>query len=455
MTLIDMPSPWMLSLGVPAPRGADPEGDTMDYSRGSNADWAAGAFRGGQALGNGLLRSPTLRGPLARGIVLGGAAAVGYALARRYAGDPDDTRMIDWEWATQIATRVSSAEGTLDAATRPRLQREYDAMIREIEQPLADYTGTTLPLGKTVVQVLDRAEWIKANVANFKQLFQPLEELYQSALRKGGPGLPGAQQMSRAMLSGQVGLLLGYLARKVLGQYDISLLGKEPLEAGKLYFVEPNIQILERQLDVPPAELRKWIALHEATHAHEFEVNPWVRGYLNGQLEGYLRSMAEELGGANSIGMVGNLLSRLVDNVRNGHNLIEAVMTPHQRQMLSRLQALMSLAEGYSNHVMNAVGADLLPHYEEIHRRVEHRQQNRGAIEELFLRLTGLKMKMEQYVLGEKFATRVVEQRGMAFLNRAWQAAEWLPTEAEVRDPDSWIARIDASGPRALREAAG
>ena len=386
-----------------------------------------------------------LRGPLGKGILFGGAAAVGWALARRY-GRADDFRLIDWEWATRVANRVCAADGTLFTEQRPRLQREYEAMVREIEQPIADYTGTILPLGETRVLVLDRPEWIEANIANFKQLFQPLEDVYQRAARQSAPSLPGATQFSRMVLSSQVGLLLGYLARKVLGQYDISLLGKEPLDAGKLYFVEPNIQTLEHQLQVPPTELRKWIALHEATHAHEFEVNPWVREYLNAQLEGYLRSMADELGNSSSAHVVGTMLTRLLDNLRNGHNLIEAVMSPHQRQMLSRLQALMSLAEGYSNHVMNRVGAKLLPHYEEIHARVEHRQKNRGQIEELFLRLTGLKMKMEQYALGEAFAARVADQRGIAFLNRAWQGAENLPTEAEVRDPDRWIARMDAMG---------
>jgi coenzyme F420 biosynthesis associated uncharacterized protein len=386
-----------------------------------------------------------LRSPLTKGLLFAGAAAVGWAVARRYAPD-DDSRLIDWDWATRIATRACGPDGALADEDRPRIQREYESMVREIEQPIADYTGTVLPLGETRVLVLDRAEWIKANVTNFKELFRPVEELYEKSLKQSGPGLPGMTQLSRAVLSGQVGLLLGYLARKVLGQYDISLLGKEPLDAGKLYFVEPNIAALDRQLDVPPSELRKWIALHEATHAHEFEVNPWVRGYLNGQLEGYLRSMADEIGGAGSASVVGTILTRLVENVRSGHNLIEAVMTPHQRLMLSRLQALMSLAEGYSNHVMNRVGASVLPHFDEIHARVEHRQKQRGQIEELFLRLTGLKMKMEQYALGEKFASRVVDERGMEFLNLAWKAPDHLPTEAEVRDPDRWIARIESLG---------
>jgi coenzyme F420 biosynthesis associated uncharacterized protein len=386
-------------------------------------------------------------------VLVGGAVAVGWAIARRYADD-DDLRLIDWDTATSVATRVSGADGGISILDRARLQDEYESMVRRIEGPIAEYTGTTLPLGQIDVRVLDRAEWIRANVASFKQMFRPLEEVYAETVgRGGGMTFPGMTRLSRAMLSGQVGLLLGFLARKVLGQYDISLLGHEPLQAGKLYFVEPNIRMLEGTLHVPANDLRTWIALHEATHAHEFEVNPWVRGYLNGQLDAYLRSMAEEL--ASPAGSVlGGLASRLVINLRNGQSLIEAMMSPHQRQMLSRLQALMSLAEGYSNHVMNRVGEKLLPSYADIHERVEHRQANRSQIEELFLRLTGLKMKMEQYALGEKFAGRVADTRDVAFLNLAWQAPEWLPTEDEIRDPDGWIARMESDGGASGRGAA-
>lgn len=398
------------------------------------------------------LFGPPFRGALARGVLVGGAVAVGWAIARRYADDAD-TRLIDWDTATRVATRVSGADGGISLLDRARLQDEYETMVRDIEGPIAEYTGTTLPLGDIDVRVLDRPEWIKANVASFQQMFRPLEEVYAETLGKGGASFPGMTQLSRTMLSSQVGLLLGFLARKVLGQYDISLLGHEPLQAGKLYFVEPNIRALEGTLRVPAGDLRKWIALHEATHAHEFEVNPWVRGYLNDQLDAYLRSMAEELTSPAG-SMLGGVASRLLANLRNGQNLIEAMMSPHQRQMLSRLQALMSLAEGYSNHVMNRVGERLLPAYAEIHERVEHRQAHRSQIEELFLRLTGLKMKMEQYALGEKFAGAVTDARDVAFLNLAWQAPEWLPTEAEIRDPERWIARMETDGGASGRGAA-
>jgi coenzyme F420 biosynthesis associated uncharacterized protein len=386
---------------------------------------------------------PSYRASFARGALVGAGAVALWAASRYYGRERSSQGLIDWDRAAEFAIRASGAGAELAADEKARLQLEYEAMVGEIEGPISDYTGTVLPLGNTRVQVMDRADWIRANISNFRELFQPVDELYLETASDSPLGLPILGDAGRLMLSAQAGLLIGYLARKVLGQYDISLLGKETLSAGKLYFVEPNIRAVEQSLGVPGDELRRWIALHEATHAHEFEVNPWVRRYLNEHLQGYLRSVLAEMRDGADASQMGRFIGRLIGNLRDGHNLLESLMTPDQRDVLSELQALMSLAEGYSNHVMNQVGGRMLPHFETIHQRVEHRQKQRGRAEELFLKLTGLRMKMEQYALGEKFASRVAEQRGVAFLNRAWQAREHLPTEQEIRAPDLWIARLD------------
>jgi coenzyme F420 biosynthesis associated uncharacterized protein len=388
---------------------------------------------------------PSYRASFGRGFVIGAGAAAVWAVARYYGrrGEAQQNQLIDWDRAAKFAIQASGVGAELPAGEKARLQAEYEEMVRGIEGPIAQYTNTVLPLGSTAIQVMDRADWVRANVSNFRELFAPVEELYAETSRQSPLGLPVLADASRLFLSAQAGLLIGYLARKVLGQYDISLLGKEPLSPGKLYFVEPNIKALEESLKVPSRELRLWIALHEATHAHEFEVNPWVRTYLNGHLQSYLKSVVDDMREGTSSGMMGAFFTRLINNLREGQNLIEALMTPEQRQVLSELQALMSLAEGYSNHVMNNVGSRMLPHFDEIHERVEQRQKQRGQAEELFLKLTGLKMKMEQYALGEKFAARVAQERGIDFLNRAWQNQADLPTEEEIRAPDRWIARLE------------
>ncbi|MBV8717265.1 MAG: zinc-dependent metalloprotease [Chloroflexi bacterium] len=394
-----------------------------------------------------------------RGLILGAGAALLYAAARETIapararpGDDEQSRLgpgrlIDWEMAINVAIRTAGRTPMLHPGARAQMQANYEAMLRDIEAPIAAYVGNDLSLVNTAVEVLDRPGWIRANMRNFRYLLQPVEDFYNESLEHSRFGPPVVfQQAARMMLSSQIGVLVGYLSRRVLGQYDIALLGEEPVTGGKLYFVEPNLRQVEDTLGVPPDQLRRWIALHEATHAHEFELYPWVRTYLNTSLRQYLKLLIDDMRGRGDFGenTLFTLVNRFVNNLRHGHNVINALMTPQQRELMSRLQALMSLAEGYSNHVMNQVGRELLPNFEMIHQRVEHRQRDRSAVEQLFLKITGLSLKMEQYRQGEHFVDTVARLRGIAFANRAWQSPEVLPTEAEIRDPEAWISRVEA-----------
>jgi coenzyme F420 biosynthesis associated uncharacterized protein len=392
-----------------------------------------------------------------RGLILGAGAALLYAAARDSLAPAraitaqdrqrtaDQNRLIDWDWAVRIAIRTAGRTMSLHPGATAQLKAQYEGMLTDIEGPIATYTGNDLSLGNTRVEVLDRAGWIRANMVNFRDLLQPVEEFYsETAGRSVFSPPPAFQHAARLMLSSQIGVLVGYLARRVLGQYDIALLGPDTESAGKLYFVEPNLRQVEQLLAVPPDELRRWIALHEATHAHEFELHPWVRTYLNNSLKQYLRLLIDDMRGRGDENTVMTIVSRFVTNLRSGHNVINALMSPPQRELMSRLQALMSLAEGYSNHVMNAVGRDLLPNFELIHQRVEHRQRQRSQIEQVFLKITGLSLKMEQYRFGERFVDHVVRERGISFVNQAWTEPESLPNEAEIRDPGRWIRRMDS-----------
>src|SRR5919199_2390498 len=216
-----------------------------------------------------------------RGLILGAGAALLYAAAREsiapadrpQADDDRSSRLIDWDWATRMAIRTAGGAWSLHPSAQATLQAQYEALLRDIEQPIAAYTGNSLSLANTRVEVLDRAGWIRANMVNFRELLQPVEEFYRETTgRSRFPPPLAFQQGARLMLSSQMGLLVGYVARRVLGQYDIALLGQEPVTAGKLYFVEPNLRQVQETLSVPPDELRRWIALHEATHAREFEL---------------------------------------------------------------------------------------------------------------------------------------------------------------------------------------
>ncbi len=362
------------------------------------------------------------------------------------AGTGGAAAMIDWEQARSLAVTMNRG-AALTAPERAELDRRYRDLVATCVPLVAAYTGDDLPEGPDRSHAFDRVDWINANIDGFRRMFEPLEAL--NPLLSAKPGAVGGAFLggvNRAVVSGELGLLLGYLARRVLGQYDLALLGKEPVTAGKLYFVEPNIRAVEEQLGLPAADFRMWLALHETTHAFEFEAHPWLRLHFNGLLEHYFALLRDDAERLRRSGLKG--LGLFVDRVRTadhgGGSWLETVMSAEQRELFAEMQATMCVVEGYSNHVMNAVGKELLPTYETIAKRFELRQRQRTPAEQLFARLTGLSVKLEQYRLGEAFVNAVAAERGHATARRIWEGPEFLPSMEEIREPRRWLARLDA-----------
>jgi coenzyme F420 biosynthesis associated uncharacterized protein len=386
---------------------------------------------------------PVDRRLLAAGLVAG--AAVGAWAGTKVRGMVDTdapSGVIDWEHARSIAINMNRGH-TLTGAERERLDHYYSDLVKRCIPIVTEFTGSVLPNRLDQTFAFDRVDWINANLDAFKVMFAPIEALSETpeGRRSVAAALWGG--FNRTIISTEVGLLLGYLARRVLGQYDLALLGREPVTSGKLYYVEPNIQHVETTLGLPREEFRMWLALHETTHAFEFEAHPWVRGHFNSLLEHYFEFFKQDVDQLKQ-GMRG--LKIFVDRARTRNrddsSWIEALMVPEQRALFTQMQALMCIVEGYSNYVMNGVGRELLPNYEAIARRFEQRQRKRGLAEQLFARLTGLDMKMEQYRLGERFINQIAEQRGHDAVKRIWEGPANLPTMAEVRAPQKWVERV-------------
>lgn|SRR5450756_241424 len=378
------------------------------------------------------------------GMLLGAAAGALYVVAgRRWLEGKHE--MVDWDHVQQVAIRASGHTPLETPWTSRRLRSSYEEMVRRLEGPISEYTETTLPSAGTSVTVMGRKEWIEANVVAFRTLFEPVEEMYREIGHQSAIVVPGLQRLSQMAISGEMGLLMGYLSRRVLGQYDMSVLGREPISNGKLYFVQQNIEGIEKELGIPPEEFRAWITLHESTHAHEFEAFPWLRDYMNHTLRAYLDCVLQEVRKApsHSSGTAAALVARMAKNIRSGRSLLEAVMSQRQQHHMGSLQSLMCLLEGYSNHVMNEVGKSQMPHFEEIKSRVDARSGDRTQSERLFLKLTGLSMKMDQYRLGEQFVDMVVKDRSIRFVNNAFKGPENLPTMDEILHHDKWIARME------------
>jgi coenzyme F420 biosynthesis associated uncharacterized protein len=377
--------------------------------------------------------------------MLVGAAVGAWAgtRSREYIEQGEVPALIDWDGVRELSVRMNS-QSRMPEHVRETLDREYRALVDKASPLVADYTGMELPYDLTGVYSFDRVDWVEANIKNFRTLFEPIEQLNPLRDEDHATTFNVAWgTVNQRILTAEVGFLLGYLARRVLGQYDMTLLGREPVEGGRLYFVHPNIVGVERALRLPSEDFRLWLALHEVTHAFEFEGSAWLQDYFNSLLREYITHLnkdAEHL----KRGLDG--LKIFWQRARSGKSLtgnwLEYMMNQDQRELFWRMQALMSVIEGYSNHVMNAVGRNLIPTYEVISKRFERRLQQRTFVEIMFARITGLDVKMEQYRQGEAFINAVCDAGGHDLAKRVWDGPEMLPSLAEIQEPKAWVDRV-------------
>ena len=111
--------------------------------------------------------------------------------------------------------------------------------------------------------------------------------------------------------------------------------------------------------------------------------------------------------------------------------------------MLPRLDAIVALLIGVTDHVMDSVGAQLLSSYGMIAEALRRRRVESDPSDAFVTRLLGLTLTREQVQRGADFVQGVVERAGPEGLARLWISSRELPTPAEIDAPGLWLARID------------
>lgn len=316
-----------------------------------------------------------------------------------------------------LDARVPAAVGEAAAPPGPSLSpaqaAEVTASLRAAlaasVAPVADVTE----LGEVAhgpMLVLDRASWIQANADMARTLLA--EGAGEDWPAPGSMGDTIAGRFNGAQLGG----LLALLSTRILGQYL-------PFTARPaLVVVAPNVVKIERELGVDAEDFRLWVCLHEQTHRLQFAAAPWLRGHL--------------------LARVGVLINA-ADAPRRGRpaSLVEAVTTPQQQVVLEEVTAVMSLLEGYADVMMDRVGPAVVPSVATIRSRFDQRR-GRGGWTKALNKLLAMDLKLAQYRDGARFCRAVIEQVGVAGLNRVYEAPAFLPTPDDIADPARWVARV-------------
>ena len=121
--------------------------------------------------------------------------------------------------------------------------------------------------------------------------------------------------------------------------------------------------------------------------------------------------------------------------------LVTLVIGRERRILVDRIQATMAVIEGHAEHVMDAIGAEVIPGQAQLREALERRRMARSGPMRLLERVLGFELKLRQYRDGKRFCDAVVARIGIEGLNRVWIAPHQLPTLEELTDPEAWIAR--------------
>jgi coenzyme F420 biosynthesis associated uncharacterized protein len=348
---------------------------------------------------------------------------------------------VDWGLAERVGVMVAGTgqrEGLIG-------QDEIDEASAEAAELVREYTRLEPADDVPRPEAVGRAEWVRANLATIRDASAELEARVADSLDAPGPLGPAARAAAGVATGAEAGIAIGYLGRRVLGQYDVALIG--PPRPARLLFVVPNLTESQRHLGIADRELfLRWIALHEATHAVQFGAVPWLRDHIGGMVERLLRTASARpdlraLGAAARRVLSGREPRRLIEALRD-QGLVGLLAGPRQLELIRELQATMTVIEGYSEHVMDAIGERLDPAYARLRELADARREEQGRLEAIVAWLLGLDMKLRQYRVGKRFADRVAERTGIEGLNEVWREPGALPAAGELEAPERWMRRV-------------
>ena len=325
---------------------------------------------------------------------------------------------INWNIATALAFDSSP---NIQLKDRDYIIGFYKQALSIIEPRIQDITAFRA-LGPTKIVVCDRHTWIINTTDFIKELFDEIFMPIWRLLEKPQSSR-FARKTSQTLITSELGLLLGFISQKVLGQYDVRLHPKQTDDA--LFIVEPNIMAREKTLGVENSPLRLWILAHELTHRFQFHNYKWLREYYFGLIKEVAQIVRKKLEQNQNITL--GTLSMLIDK--------------ENRELLAKIQSMMSFIEGHADYIMHKIGL-LLPDYDKLKPIFEHRSSDDTTfVKRLFEKFIGLDIKINQYKRGFAFVREIDDLQGLSVLNKI-DSPEKLPTAAEIISPQEWLKRM-------------
>lgn len=363
---------------------------------------------------------------------------------------------LNWDAARQFAAmsatgkdgKAAIAEGNVDPTVRIAL----GDLARIVELHVRDLTGldTVFPEVTPVTPTV----WAQRTLEAYRPLFT---ELATSLGRRQTPSESGdepdplmammsnlSQMMAPSMMGMAVGSMVGRMAARTFGQYDLPI----PRSDRALMLVPANIDQFATDWSLPVDEMRLWTIAQEMIGHTLFgferlceQLSTLVRGHV-GAFRPDASAVAEHLASLETD--EGDPMAAMQQLLSDPALLLGAVQSPEQLAMAPQLDAAIAAVVGSVDYLVDAVaarviGGDALRIAEAVRRR-----RFEASPDDLFVeRLLGLQLTQEQVQRGKIFTAGVVDRVGEHGLVNFFAGEQPLPTPAELEAPGLWIARLE------------
>jgi putative hydrolase len=364
---------------------------------------------------------------------------------------------VQWELAVQLARSVAAGEATSEGNVDPSERMRFGELSRIAEMYVADVTGmATSAKSPLSVEPANRVDWAGRSLDAWKPFIDKLAASIapdkppaaspDHTPPDGEAGFAAMMEqwavvVAPAMLAMQVGSIVGHLARRCFGQYELPL-PRTTLD--EVLVVPPNVTEFASDWSLPPDDVRMWVCLNAAGY-HAVLSRPHVRDRLEGLLLEHARGFRPDPKAleARLEAMDVTDFPALTRMLGDPSALGQSVDTPELRFIRSQLSALTAMIAGYVEHVATTAGERLIGSQGALREAMRRRRVERGDGERGAESLFGLRLDQEIVDQGFAFVTGVLERGGQSELAKLWVVEANLPTPPEVDAPGLWIERVN------------
>jgi putative hydrolase len=357
---------------------------------------------------------------------------------------------LNWELAAQAAAAAARGD-TPDTDTDPATRIAYNRLADIADMHVRQITG--LPTGPndthTEILTTTRALWAHRTLTDLRPLFTDLAAALTRP-QQGDQGDPMSAMIAQisaflfpTLMGITVGSMIGSLAQRAFGQYDLPLARPHTSE---ILVVAASVESFASDWSIPPDDLRMWVLTHELT-SHAVLATPAVTDGLMESVKRHVGSFRPDP--AAFMSAMGDIdpsdpaaLETLQRTLGDPMTIVGAMRSPEQEALAPFLDARVAAVTGYVDHVVDAVGSRILGNASPIAEAVRRRRLDGRTDADLAEKLLGVSLPRALQRRGAEFVSGVIERAGEDPLRGMLTSAERLPTPNELDAPGLWLARL-------------